>query len=256
MAITFVNTPLRWNNAGTEPSESLKNSGYTAGMKPAANTFNYQINNASACLTELQTEVSDLDTNLTTLDGRAIKGIMGNGTIITPDSSQTVRLTYSNIGAAPSSHTHSASHITSGTLPIVRGGTGATTAEAARTNLEVMKRYVLYNNGSGTKSTITLNDSVGNYDMIEVYYFHTENQLLSTRAYNVNQKWMSLQNNGYWSGGNELFIRAGVLLFNNNTISWVTIHSGDGYIGKNNSDVYANITQEIPFNITQVFGYK
>lgn len=68
MAITFEQTPLRWDNAGTEPDESLKKSGYTAGMKPAASIFNYQINNASACLTELQAEVSELDTTLNTLD--------------------------------------------------------------------------------------------------------------------------------------------------------------------------------------------
>ena len=34
--------------------------------------------------------------------------------------------TYSDVGAAPSSHNHSASNITSGTLPVSRGGTGAT----------------------------------------------------------------------------------------------------------------------------------
>lgn len=67
MAITFEHAPLRWENAGSEPDESLKKSGYTAGMKPAASTFNYQINNASACLTELQTEVSELDTTLNML---------------------------------------------------------------------------------------------------------------------------------------------------------------------------------------------
>ena len=39
------------------------------------------------------------------------------------------------IGAAASSHNHSASDITSGTLPITRGGTGATTASGALTNL-------------------------------------------------------------------------------------------------------------------------
>ena len=37
--------------------------------------------------------------------------------------------------ATPISHNHSAANITSGTLPVARGGTGATTAAAARTNL-------------------------------------------------------------------------------------------------------------------------
>ena len=41
----------------------------------------------------------------------------------------------SQIGAAAKSHTHSTQDINSGTLPIVRGGTGATTADTARESL-------------------------------------------------------------------------------------------------------------------------
>ena len=40
-----------------------------------------------------------------------------------------------DIGAAAASHSHSAGDITSGTLPLTRGGTGATTATAARSAL-------------------------------------------------------------------------------------------------------------------------
>lgn len=46
-----------------------------------------------------------------------------------------INLTPANIGAAASSHTHSASDITAGALPIANGGTGATTADAALSNL-------------------------------------------------------------------------------------------------------------------------
>ncbi len=42
-----------------------------------------------------------------------------------------------NLGAAPTSHNHSASNITSGTLAIARGGTGATSASAARDKLGI-----------------------------------------------------------------------------------------------------------------------
>ena len=45
--------------------------------------------------------------------------------------------TAAGIGAAAASHTHGAGDITSGTLPIARGGTGGTTAEAARSNLGI-----------------------------------------------------------------------------------------------------------------------
>ena len=40
-----------------------------------------------------------------------------------------------DVGAAAASHNHSAPHITSGTIPIARGGTGATNASSALSNL-------------------------------------------------------------------------------------------------------------------------
>lgn len=46
-----------------------------------------------------------------------------------------VSLTASDVGAAASSHNHSASAITSGTLSVARGGTGATSAANARKSL-------------------------------------------------------------------------------------------------------------------------
>lgn len=46
-------------------------------------------------------------------------------------------LTPANIGAAAATHKHSAADITSGTLPVTRGGTGATSAANARTNLGI-----------------------------------------------------------------------------------------------------------------------
>ena len=52
-----------------------------------------------------------------------------------PDEDGNIALTASDVGAAASSHKHSAADITSGTLPIARGGTGATTAAGARTAL-------------------------------------------------------------------------------------------------------------------------
>lgn len=42
-----------------------------------------------------------------------------------------------DVGAAPASHNHSADDINAGTLPVTRGGTGATTVAAAKTALQV-----------------------------------------------------------------------------------------------------------------------
>ena len=46
--------------------------------------------------------------------------------------------TPADIGAATTGHKHSAADVTSGTLPIARGGTGATSAAAARTALDTV----------------------------------------------------------------------------------------------------------------------
>lgn len=70
-----------------------------------------------------------------------IVGIQKNGTDVTVGSNRKINIAVptqaSDIGAAASRHEHSASEITSGTLPIVRGGTDATSASGARTNLGV-----------------------------------------------------------------------------------------------------------------------
>ena len=68
----------------------------------------------------------------------------------------------------PFGHKHSASDITSGTLPISRGGTGASSAATARTNLEVRKGYTLYSNSSDTSGTITISGSFSDYAFIVI----------------------------------------------------------------------------------------
>jgi len=98
----------------------------------------------------------------TKLDGIAsgaqvnsVTGIKGNS----ESSYRTgnVNLTAANVGAAAASHNHAASNINSGTLSVDRlptvtvakGGTGATSAAAARTNLG------LYGMASGTAAPTT-----------------------------------------------------------------------------------------------------
>lgn len=56
---------------------------------------------------------------------------------------------------APTSHNHSASNITSGTLPLVRGGTGATTAAGALTNLGITATAAELNKMDGVTATTT-----------------------------------------------------------------------------------------------------
>lgn len=72
--------------------------------------------------------------------------------------------TPANIGAAPASHNHSAANITSGTLPITRGGTGATTAAAARNNLglgNTTGALPIANGGTGATSAANARTNLG-----------------------------------------------------------------------------------------------
>ena len=61
MAIEFKEKPMNWQNEGTEPSETLKKSGFEAGYKPPADVFNYQFNNTTKCIEEIQTQMSNLN---------------------------------------------------------------------------------------------------------------------------------------------------------------------------------------------------
>lgn len=98
MTIQFEKIPVRWDNTGAEPSEDLKTNGFQAGQKPPAQIFNFIQNNTSACLSELQTILSEIGD-----DG--IKGIRGNGKLIKPDSSNIVNLNPSNLGSVPTYRT-------------------------------------------------------------------------------------------------------------------------------------------------------
>ena len=55
-----------------------------------------------------------------------------------------------NLGAASATHTHSASSITEGTLALANGGTGATTATQARANLGAAAENHTHGNISST----------------------------------------------------------------------------------------------------------
>ena len=148
---------------------------------------------ASAVQTNLDTHTSNSDIHVTTTnksnwnsaythstsahapsnaEKNIIIGIQKNGTDLTVDSSTrkvniTVPTTASDIGAAASSHNHSASNITSGTLNIARiptitvakGGTGATDAATARTNLDVYSKSEVDTALSGKASSSHNHDS-------------------------------------------------------------------------------------------------
>lgn len=57
------------------------------------------------------------------------------------------------------------------------------------TELNKLKPVVLYSNDSGTNDTISLTDSIGNYQYIEVFYkTQYNNRIYSNKFYNANGK--------------------------------------------------------------------
>ncbi len=89
-----------------------------------------------------------------------------------PVTGQTVRyngtsfvnaaLSPSDVGAAAASHTHAAGDITSGELGVVRGGTGASSAAGARTNLDVPSNADL-TSGLAAKQNVSEKNAVNGY---------------------------------------------------------------------------------------------
>lgn len=125
-----------WSAEGSEPSESLKKSGFQGGYKPPAGIFNWFWHGVSACLKEIREKLSNVD-NTADADksvkyaaesGKVKESLavyVGNEQHIYNGSKPIgVAVTYDRIGAAAASHNHSASDINSGVLPVERGGTG------------------------------------------------------------------------------------------------------------------------------------
>ena len=93
-------------------------------------------------------------------------------TITSPSAGQTVRyngtsfvnaaLTPSDVGAAPATHTHAAGDIASGELGVVRGGTGASNAAGARTNLDVPSNAEL-TSGLAAKQDVSEKNAANGY---------------------------------------------------------------------------------------------
>lgn len=86
----------------------------------------------------------------------------GTGAMDTATARSNLGITPANIGAAASSHNHSAANITSGTLAVSRGGTGATNATGARSNLSMGE--LLWSGTANPGSDITVNN-LSNYKL-------------------------------------------------------------------------------------------
>ena len=102
------------------------------------NTVTGNITNGDSintALKKLENKINNISSGGTEIELPLSIANGGTGATSASAARTALGITPANIGAAASSHNHSAANITSGTLTIARGGTGATTASAARTAL-------------------------------------------------------------------------------------------------------------------------
>lgn len=116
----------------------------------------------------------------------------------------------------------------------------------------ILAPHVLYENESGTNNTISLSDSVANYDFLEIYYFCDADILNCAKIFSPNGKKASLNEIAFWSGGFMMFLRCCKVLLRGNSITWDSDSAGDyriesGGIQRQNNNVLL---------IRKVVGYK
>lgn len=113
--------------------------------------------------------------------------------------------------------------------------------------IQSLKRVTLYENASGTNTTLTLNDSVANYEDIEIFYKSNDNAYSSVKVNNANNKNIVLINMTPNTTNNVLYVKATVVKAQNNSITVVDGLEGYGSGG---------ITTGNKNYILKVVGYK
>lgn len=121
------------------------------------------------------------------------------------------------------------------------------TATQIRNEIQALKRVTLYENANGTNTTLTLNDSVANYEDIEIFYKSNDNAYSSVKVNNANNKNICLVNMTPSTTNNVLYVKATIVKAQNDSITVV-----DGVEGYGSGGIAAGNKNYI----VKVVGYK
>ena len=126
---------FEWKNAGSEPSSTLKNNGFAGGYKPPASIFNRFFNLTKACFDQIQAVIDEDEADIATLesDMQTAKSDISTAKSDISTANSAILTVKSDMKTAKSD----IQTVQSRVQPLNLGGTGATSAEAARTNLNV-----------------------------------------------------------------------------------------------------------------------
>lgn len=154
---------------------------------------------------------------------------------------------------------NNASNLTSGTLAVARGGTGATSAANARTNLGVAYTS-LYNNATGTNGTVTLSETAANFThLLIVYKWYPLGGNSSTYRHNCcilrspNNKLVMLPVIMYEDGG-ATGLRNSVYKISGTSITFQKSGSGSSWFSSSSQG--SGVASSSPVEIVSVMGYK
>lgn len=190
-------------------------------------------------MSELPTPISDQDKLLSNI-------AIGTPDIedLIPNSRQEIYLKYIALNGKQGTYESPVS--------IENGGTGATTATEARTNLDVWKEYSLYSNSSGTIGTITLSDTYTNYKKILVYY--ADNGVYNTATlYPDTGSKLALSTAYLNTDGNGWFLHSTLVSFSGKSVSFS--RNGLAYHNDNKS-ITVTLSGEAGIYVYKVVGYK
>jgi hypothetical protein len=184
----------------------------TAEQIGLGNVENVSVNNATPTFTE-STALEELVSGdkTTTLFGKlktAVKAVIDH----INNKNNPHSITVAKIGAAASSHTHSTTDINTGSLSIERGGTGASTAESAMTNLVTNAkkhiklanaRYIMGKDSSGTDHYICGvtgdNEVMLGNNTLKITHIHAyDNICIRVGNSDSNYKWWHINSSGHY----------------------------------------------------------
>lgn len=123
-----------------------------------------------------------------------------------------------------------------------------TNAPSQRAVNEALKKAILFNDASNTATTITLNDSVVNYEYIEIFYKNNDSLHSSLKVHQANGKKISLDS--HYPDGSSAYLKFARATISGTTIT-INSQTQVNISGSSLSTSTGNYTY-----ITRVVGYN